>query len=143
MQFSFLHRICICIFTLIESSVPNLATFVAFFFWPANFASLLYKLCFTFPTRQRYINIVYVGMYLVYLVLAYKERIISFVCFFLSYFCWCWARYFRQVRKLRQYSYSRAFGIVIYGKFNSNHTLFFIAFFMWSVNCASLICKDI
>ena len=131
MQFSFLHRICIYIFTLIESSVPNLATF-----WPANFASLLYKLCFTFPTRQRYINIVYVGMYLVYLVLAYKERIISFVCFFLSYFCWCWARYFRQVRKLREYSYSRAFGIVIYGKFNSNYIIYSF-FYVVSELCKS------
>ena len=34
----------------------------------------------------RYMNIVYIGLYLVYLVLAYKERLILTVGFFFSYF---------------------------------------------------------
>ena len=35
---------------------------------------------------SKYMNIVYIGMCLAYLVLAYKERLISTVCFFSSYF---------------------------------------------------------
>ena len=35
---------------------------------------------------SRYTNIAYIGMYLVYLVLAFKERLISTNCFFFRYF---------------------------------------------------------
>ena len=69
---------------------------------------------------SRYMNIVYIGMYLVYLVLAYKERLMSTVCFILAISI-----------------YLRAFIIVIYGKFNSSHSLFFSFFHVVSELCKS------
>ena len=62
-------------------------------------------------------NIVYIGMYLVYLSLAYKERLILTFCFFLG------------ISKLLAILYLKAFIIVIYGKFNSSYPSSFLAFF--------------
>ena len=81
---------------------------------------------------------VYMGLYLAYLVLAYKERLISTVCFFFSYFCWCCLRYFWHVRNLRHYSHLRAFSIIISGKFNSRYPSFFFSFF----HVVSKLCKS-
>ena len=62
---------------------------------------------------SRYVNMVYIGMYLVYLVLGYKEMLISIVCFFLAIF------------ELLAILYLKAFRNVIYGKFNYSYPLFF------------------
>ena len=78
---------------------------------------------------SRYTNIVYIGMHLVYLVLTYKERLISLFASFLA------------ISELLAISNLRAFSFVIYGKFNSRYPLSFLAFFTWLVNCASLVCK--
>ena len=50
MQFSYLKLFLFL--TVIESSVPIISYFCSFFLMPVNFASLVYKLCFTFQTRQ-------------------------------------------------------------------------------------------
>ena len=127
------------VLTLIKSSVPNIGYFCSFILLACKF----FKVILCISGTSRYTNIVYIGMYLAYLVLPYKERLMSTVCFFFSYFCWCCLRYFWHVRNLRHYSHLRAFSIIISGKFNSRYPSFFLAFFMWSVNCASLICQDI
>ena len=59
-------------------------------------------------------NTAYIRMYLVWLVLAYKEKLISTICFF-----------FLAISELLAISYLRAFIIVIYEKFNSSYSLFF------------------
>ena len=127
--------------TLVHSWIPILATLIAFFFWSLNFESLVYKLCFNISHTSRYTNIVYIWMYLLYLVLAYKEILIPTVCFLFSYFCWCCRRYSWHVLKLRQYLRLRAFSIAIYGNFSSSYTLFFLTFFMWSLNFFHVITK--
>ena len=68
----------------------------------------------------RYTNIVYIG---VCLVLTYIDRLVSTVCYFLSYFCWS-VNCMSQVSKFHKVFptgsetlYLRTFSIVIYGKF--------------------------
>ena len=57
-------------------------------------------------------------MYLVYLMLTYKKRIISTVCFFLA------------ISVLLAILYLRAFSIAIFAMFNPSCPLFFFRFFM-------------
>ena len=74
---------------------------------------------------SRYTKIVYTGMYLVYLVPAYKEKLISTVCFFLA------------ISELLAISYLRAFIIAIYGNLNSSYPLFFTFSHLISKLCKS------
>ena len=66
--------------------------------------------------NAKYMNIVYVGKCLVYLVLAYEEWLILTICFFLA------------ISELLAISYLIAFSIVIYEKFNSSYPPFFHPF---------------
>ena len=86
--------------------------------------SVIYALHFSL---SRCTNIAYIGMHLVYVVLAYKERLIS------------------TVSSLLAILYFRAFNVVNFGKCNSSHLFFFffLDFFMWLVNWERLICKDV
>ena len=130
MQFSYLK--VFLVLTLIESLVPNISYFCGFFLLAYKFCKSGLWVMLYISDTSRYTNIVYIGIYLVDLVMAYKERLFSTVCFFFTYF---WA--------FSYFIYIRAFSIVIYGKLISSYPLFVLAFFMWSVNCASLIYKDI
>ena len=69
MPFSYLKLFLVFKFTL-----QIVGTLIAFSFWPVNFASLVYNLCFNISETSRNTNIVYIGIYLVYLILAYKKR---------------------------------------------------------------------
>ena len=62
-------------------------------------------------------NIVYIRMYLVYLVLTYKERLISTV--FAT---------FLAISEVLAISYLRAFIIVVYQKFSCSYSLFYSFF---------------
>ena len=71
------------------------------------------------------------------------ERLFSTVCYFLSHFCWSvnymsrvskFHIFFWHAQKLRQGVYLRDFSIAIYGNFNSNFPVLFLAFF-------HLVCK--
>ena len=66
-----------------ESSGSGTSHFSAFSLFSVNCKCLVYKLYITYRTFQ-YMDRVYVARYLV---LAYIERLVSTVCYYLSYFC--------------------------------------------------------
>ena len=74
---------------------------------------------------SRYANIVFIGMYLVYLVPAYKK------CQFQLF------APFPAISELLAISYLGAFIIACYGNFNSSYSLFFSFF-----HVASKLCKS-
>ena len=94
----------------------------------------IWSLSYALQVRSaRYTNVVYIGLYLV---LTYRERLFSTVwnflnCFSLSLNCMCRVSKFQKrfCDILGNWElYLRVFSFVIYGKFNSNFSVF-ISFF--------------
>ena len=79
-----------------------------------------------------------------YLNIAYIKISFSTACYFLSYSCWSvsymsrvckFHNFFWQAQKTIQGLYLQALSIAIYGKFDLNVWVLFLAFCIWSVNC--------
>ena len=115
-----------------------------------NFFLLIYKLSNSglqlihyILELSRYINIVYIGEYLI---LTYIEKRFSFVCFFFSYICWS-VNCMSWLSKFHDYflTCSETEARFMFEDFKCYHSWkvqfhlssLFSAFFIWSVNCSS------